>query len=77
MEDYDENSIKILTRQQAGKQFHYALVEQLAIEYPSKSPEFIGRLVLASDCSGYPLEMAGGRYLKGDRSIKVTDELPA
>ncbi len=72
---YDENSIRILDAQESQEKFLFAKKVELLRLYPTNSQEFIHRLVDACVLSGTPIEKAVSRYLDGDKSAEVPEEL--
>ena len=67
---YDENSIRVLSEEEAAGRFLFARTEELANRYPAVSTRFIERLIEACMTSGWDLDKAARRYCGGDRTIQ-------
>lgn len=72
---YDAGCIRVLAPDEANEKFAFARAADLAVRYPSVSPDFIARLVESCELAGFPLDAAARRYLDRDRSVPVTPEL--
>lgn len=74
-DEYGAGRIRVLAPGEATEKFRFARAADLAVRYPSVSPDFISRLVESCDLAGFPLEAAVRRYLDRDRSVPGTPEL--
>ena len=74
---YSASSIRVLPDKEFCRRFDWAGDDELVRRHPHKPESFIRRLCEACRLSGYPGDLAIRRYLEGDKSVPVTEEMVA
>lgn len=71
-ETYTAANIRVLTGLEASERFSFARAAELAKLHPHVAPDFIARMVEACHLSGWSVDLAEQRYLRGEKAITPT-----
>lgn len=74
-DSYTSEDIKFLPADHQSNRFLFVKKEELTKKYPSRSPDFIDRLLDSCSMIGFSIELAERRYLAGDTSVIIPSEL--